>query len=131
LAAQYEARRDEALDRWHESHEHPRDWPDCWDCEQELNQREDAHMANPPTVTVYTKPACQPCKATKRWLTERDIAFDEADATAPDNTAALQALGYLQAPVTFISTGDVKNDIHFSGFNPVALEAHILGEAAA
>jgi glutaredoxin-like protein NrdH len=89
-------------------------------------------MANPPPiVTVYTKKRCVQCTATERWLEERGIPFDREDATTPENTEALKALGYQQAPVVFVSTGDVKNDEHWSGFNPTALEAHILGEAAA
>lgn len=41
LAAAEDDRRDAALDRWHETHEHPQDWPDCWDCETRLNEMDD------------------------------------------------------------------------------------------
>lgn len=33
------------------------------------------------TITVYTQPSCQPCKATKRWLDKRGITFTEVDVT--------------------------------------------------
>jgi hypothetical protein len=39
ISAQEDARRDDALDRWHETHEHPQDWPECWDCEIALKER--------------------------------------------------------------------------------------------
>jgi glutaredoxin-like protein NrdH len=63
-------------------------------------------------VTVYSKPNCQACTATKRWLTQRSIPFIEEDITEPGNLAAAKALGHLEAPVV------VYGDRHWSGFNP-------------
>lgn len=76
-------------------------------------------------VTVYTKPNCQPCRATKRWLDERGIDFTEADATEPGNLAAITALGHLQAPVVVVAPNGPGSEVDWSGFNPVELERHL------
>lgn len=68
---------------------------------------------NTTTVTVYTKPSCVQCTATKRALTKAGIAFDLVDITT-DETARnyVISLGHLQAPVV------VTDDDHWSGFRP-------------
>lgn len=75
-----------------------------------------------PTITLYTKPDCQQCDATKRALTKLGHRVGETyrvvDVTEDD--AALErikGLGYLQAPVV------VAGDVHFSGFRPDRLKA--------
>lgn len=70
------------------------------------------------TITVYTKPNCQPCRATKRFLTENDIAFEEADATDPANVAAARSLGYQEAPVVVVAPDGVGSETSWSGFRP-------------
>lgn len=71
------------------------------------------------TITVYTQPNCQPCKATKRWLDKRGIAYQEVDiTTSPDDATAIRALGFTQAPVIIVSTGDAELDLMWSGFDP-------------
>lgn len=82
------------------------------------------------SVTVYTQPACQPCKATKRWLDKRGIDYRTIDITqSPDDLAAIKYLGYLAAPVVIVSTGDPETDLHWSGFDPTSMGRYI--EAAA
>ena len=79
------------------------------------------------TITVYTQPACQPCKAVKRWLDKRGIKYATVDVTqSPDDLAALKALGYATAPVTVVSNGDPETDLHWGGFNPNYLERYCL-----
>uniref|UniRef100_UPI003F49B0A3 glutaredoxin domain-containing protein n=1 Tax=Arthrobacter silvisoli TaxID=2291022 RepID=UPI003F49B0A3 len=71
------------------------------------------------TITVYTQEHCQPCKATKRWLDKRGITFAEVDVTtSPDDAAAIRALGFKEAPVVIVSTGDPETDLMWSGFDP-------------
>jgi len=87
------------------------------------------------TITVYTQPNCQPCKATKRWLDKRDIQFQETDVTKPENAndaEAIRALGFKEAPVVIVSTGDPETDLMWSGFIPDNLTkyAHTTREAA-
>ncbi len=64
------------------------------------------------TVRVYTKPRCQPCRATKRRLTDAGIGFVEEDLTDPGNLAAAKALGHTHAPVV------VVGEESWSGFRP-------------
>lgn len=71
-----------------------------------------------PTITVYTKKPCVQCDATLRYLKQKGLEFQTDDATAPGNFAALQALGYKQAPVVFVSTPGPGEDEHWSGFRP-------------
>lgn len=65
------------------------------------------------SITVYSKPHCVQCDATKRALRKHDLEFEDVDVT--QDTQALQtltALGYKSAPVVF-ANGD-----HWSGFRP-------------
>lgn len=67
-------------------------------------------------VVVYSMTGCQPCKATKRFLNERNIPFEERDVSAsPEALAEVQRLGYRAVPVV------VVGDQHWQGFNPTRL----------
>jgi glutaredoxin-like protein NrdH len=69
-------------------------------------------------VTVYTKPACVQCVATKRALDKDGIAYDLVDLTVDDAARDyVMSLGYLQAPVVVTPTA------HWSGFRPDRLSA--------
>jgi glutaredoxin-like protein NrdH len=71
------------------------------------------------TLTVYTQPSCQPCKATKRWLDRRGISYQEVDVTtSPKDAEAIRALGFKEAPVVIVSSGDPELDLMWSGFDP-------------
>ena len=71
------------------------------------------------TITVYTKPGCQPCRATKRWLDKRGIEYSTVDVTtSPADLAAIKELGYEGVPVTVVSSGDPETDLHWHGFQP-------------
>jgi glutaredoxin-like protein NrdH len=81
-------------------------------------------------ITVYTQPHCQPCRATKRWLDKRGIEYRTVDVSqSPDDLAAIKYLGYQQAPVVIVSSGDPETDLHWSGFDPISLGRYV--EAAA
>lgn len=56
-------------------------------------------------ITVFTKPACQPCKATKRALDKLDIEYNTVELDA-DKTAEFTAAGLLSAPVVQVDVGD-------------------------
>lgn len=64
-------------------------------------------------ITVYSKPHCVQCDATKRALNKAGLAYDVIDITEDANAlATVKALGYVQAPV-------VVTDVdHWSGFRP-------------
>lgn len=67
---------------------------------------------------VYTKPSCQSCIATKRWLTDAGVPFAELDLTEPEQAKDLEhfkGLGYSSAPIT------EYRDIAIPGFDPNGL----------
>ncbi|ASK67345.1 NrdH-redoxin (plasmid) [Brachybacterium avium] len=69
------------------------------------------------SITVYTKPRCVQCDATKRALNKSGIAYDLVDLTEDELALEqVKALGYAQAPVVVTS-----ND-HWSGFRPDKLK---------
>ncbi|MBP2384455.1 glutaredoxin-like protein NrdH [Brachybacterium sacelli] len=69
-------------------------------------------------ITVYSKPHCVQCDATKRALNKAGIAYDVIDLTEDaDALVTVQSLGYVQAPVV-VADGD-----HWSGFRPAKLKA--------
>lgn len=70
------------------------------------------------TITLYTKPDCVQCDATKRALDKAGLAYTTIDLT--QDVAALELVqqwGYRSAPV--VSAGDE----HWSGFRPDKIKA--------
>lgn len=70
------------------------------------------------TITLYTKPACVQCDATKRALDKAGLTYVTVDLT--QDAAALELVqqwGYRSAPV--VSAGDD----HWSGFRPDKIKA--------
>jgi glutaredoxin-like protein NrdH len=64
-------------------------------------------------ITVYSKPACVQCNATKKALERAQVEFQIFDVTVDEKALqAVKELGYLQAPVV------VTDDDHWSGFRP-------------
>ena len=65
------------------------------------------------SVTVYTKPSCVQCNATKRALAKAGLAYREVDLTQDaEALETVKAMGYQAAPVVFAG-GE-----HWSGFRP-------------
>lgn len=65
------------------------------------------------TITVYTKPMCVQCDATKRALTKQGVEFATIDLS--EDAGALdfvRSLGHMQAPVV------MAGDEHWSGYRP-------------
>ncbi|WP_124054524.1 glutaredoxin-like protein NrdH [Arcanobacterium ihumii] len=70
------------------------------------------------SITVYTKPSCVQCNATKRALDKSGLDYAEVDLTQDEEAlATVKALGYQQAPVVF-ADGD-----HWAGFRPDKIKA--------
>lgn len=64
-------------------------------------------------ITVYTKPACVQCNATKKALDRAGLDYELIDVSLDDQARDyIMALGYLQAPVV-----EVDGE-HWSGFRP-------------
>ena len=69
-------------------------------------------------ISVYSKPLCVQCDATKRALNKAGLPYDVIDITEDaDALEAVKALGYVQAPVV-VTGGD-----HWSGFRPDKVKA--------
>nr|VDG63983.1 glutaredoxin-like protein nrdH [Streptococcus thermophilus] len=76
------------------------------------------------SITLYTKPACVQCNATKKALDRAGLDYTTVDISLDDSARDyVMALGYLQAPVVEAG-GD-----HWSGFRPDRIRT--LAEAAA
>lgn len=62
-------------------------------------------------ITVYTKPACQQCEATKKELARRGIEFDFIDVTQDVSAYdKIVDMGYKSMPVV------ITEKDHWSGF---------------
>lgn len=65
------------------------------------------------SITVYTKPACVQCNATKKALDRAGLDYTLVDISVDDQARDyVMGLGYLQAPVVEV------NGEHWSGFRP-------------
>lgn len=49
-------------------------------------------------IVVHTQPACQPCRAVKRYLDKHGLDFEEV-AITPEAAERFKALGILESPV--------------------------------
>lgn len=65
------------------------------------------------TITIYSQPNCFPCRAVKKYLTDRDIPYIELDAR--NHVEYLKTTGHKQSPVVVHDGGD------FSGYNVTEL----------
>lgn len=69
-------------------------------------------------ITVYTKPACVQCTATKKALDKAGITYELVDITEdPSARDFVMSLGYTSAPVV------IAGREHWSGFRPDRLKA--------
>lgn len=74
-------------------------------------------------VTVYSKPGCAPCKATKRRLQKLRVPFTDVD-TSRDAVARerVQELGYTSVPVVEVVGGIWETSHHWQGYRPEKLD---------
>src|SRR5699024_12184522 len=65
------------------------------------------------SITLYTKPACVQCTATKKALDRAGLTYNTVDISLDDEARDyVMALGYVQPPVV-----EVDGE-HWSGFRP-------------
>ncbi|WP_062524943.1 glutaredoxin-like protein NrdH [Demequina rhizosphaerae] len=70
------------------------------------------------TISVYSKPSCVQCTATKKALERAELEFEIFDVTEDrDAYDTVMKLGYLQAPVV------IAGEEHWSGFQPDRIAA--------
>lgn len=83
-------------------------------------------MVQPLAITLYSKPNCPQCTATKRRLDRRGAAYTVVDVTEDaDALTFVRGLGYQQVPVVVLESG-----AHWSGFRPEFIDAAVTGAAA-
>lgn len=64
-------------------------------------------------ITVYSKPQCVQCDATKRALKKQGLDFEVIDMSLDlEALEFVKGLGYVQAPVV------MAGDQHWSGYRP-------------
>jgi glutaredoxin-like protein NrdH len=62
-------------------------------------------------ITVYSKPVCQSCRATYRYLDKAGLEYTVVDITEdPEAAEYVASLGHQSAPVV------VADEDHWSGF---------------
>lgn len=84
------------------------------------------------TITIYSRPDCQPCKRIKAWWERNGVSFNEVNVEeSPAELAAIKALGYERVPVTVVSNGDPEPDIHWGGLHLDNMTKYTLKKAAA
>ena len=84
-----------------------------------------SRKALPLDITVYSKPLCVQCDATKRALNKAGVAYDVVDITEDaDALARIKSMGYVQAPVV------ITEQDHWSGFRPDKIKALSAGAGA-
>ena len=65
------------------------------------------------SITLYSKPRCMQCDATKRAFAKQGLSYVEVDLTQdPSALDDVKGLGFAQAPVV------VAGDDAWSGFRP-------------
>lgn len=70
------------------------------------------------SITLYTKPACVQCNATKKALDRAGLEYTSVDVSLDEEARDyVMALGYVQAPVV------EANGEHWSGFRPERIKA--------
>lgn len=90
------------------------------------NYEEFLRKNNRMSITIFTKPNCQPCKMTKRWLDEKDIYYTELQISAYADI--LKEAGRMSAPVVQVNKANNDVAIWAGGFNIKNLQDHCLKE---
>lgn len=85
------------------------------------------------TIVLYSKPNCVQCDTTKRKFKKEGLVegvdYTVVDVTQDETALAfIKKLGYLQAPVVFVSTP--KGDHHWSGYDVDEIDEHIPSKRA-
>lgn len=78
------------------------------------------------TITVYSKPSCVQCTATKKALDKAGVGYDEVDISVDDAARDyIMGLGFKQAPVVIPPAGESEA---WSGFRPDKTKAAIAAQ---
>lgn len=72
-------------------------------------------------IKLYTRPQCQPCKATKKTLDRLGLEYSE-ETIDDSNREYLVGLNAMMAPVVVVDHGEGNSET-WSGFRPDSLKA--------
>ena len=79
------------------------------------------------TITIYSRPDCQPCKRIKAWWDRKGVTYQEINVEeSPADALAMKHLGYTGVPVTVVSNGDPETDLHWQGLVLANMEKYTL-----
>ncbi|WP_297451703.1 glutaredoxin family protein [uncultured Corynebacterium sp.] len=68
-------------------------------------------------ITVYGKPGCQSCRATRRVLAKQNTPFQYIDlAEHPEHMKHIRGLGYTALPVVTVTSPDGDLIDHWAEF---------------
>jgi glutaredoxin len=60
-----------------------------------------------PKITVYTRPACPPCKMVKQFLEENNVPFEAKDVEEKaEYEQELLDLGFMKTPIVVVEGQD-------------------------
>ncbi|ERB55295.1 hypothetical protein N806_29730 [Rhodococcus sp. P27] len=64
-------------------------------------------MIEPRRIKVYTKPGCQPCRATKVLMDNLGVEYDTVDITEDESAFRFltEALGVQEVPLVYLPDG--------------------------
>lgn len=79
------------------------------------------------TVTIYDKPACGACDATKRAFTKAEVPFEVQSLEDPEVLETMKARGHKAAPVVVLNETEFDNVVvvEWSGFRPEKIDEAI------
>lgn len=74
-------------------------------------------------ITVYVKPDCQPCRATKRMLDRLGLSFYTVDLSeSPEALERVKSWNFQQSPVVEVVDTVEKTVTRWSGYRPDLLK---------
>ena len=80
-------------------------------------------------ISVYSKPDCQQCVATKNWLKKRGQDFIEHDISLdPDARVKALSMGFTSAPVVTVEDDYGNIEDSWGGLNPGKLHHWVDGK---
>ena len=67
----------------------------------------------PKNITIYTTNTCAYCLMVKRWLSSKNIAYEEVNLdTSPERAQeAIEVSGQMAVPVTVITKNDDSKEV--------------------
>jgi len=89
-----------------------------------MNHANEIQARDGVAVVLYGKPSCVQCDATERKLKKHKIHFTKVDVSEDEVALKfIKTLGYLKAPVVYVSA--IDGDEHWTGFDVEKIALYI------